>query len=111
MSLARNMAAVGQGATAAFEEVSVTNLRTNLMFRAKIEPIADKDLNTEFGRDARASHWLHVRDRAMDIQTMDKLSAIGGKFMVLPDGAPDNAASLHLKFTMMQGVPGKDDWA
>ena|ERR1035437_888257 len=102
MSLARQYAAVGQNATAAFEEEDCTNLRTGLPFRAKIEPIGDIELNTELGRDPRASDYFHVRDRTVEINTLDEISALGTKFMILPGNAPDNAASLHRKFTAMQ---------
>jgi hypothetical protein len=107
MSLALAMAAVGQNATAAFEEDDVKNLRTGQTFRAKIEPIADLELNTELGRDSRSSHWFHIRDRTVDMGAGDELTAIGARFIILPAAAPDNAASLHLKYMAMQ-LAGKD---
>ena len=96
------MAAVGQGATAAFEEEAVKNLRTGLVFRAKIEPLADLELNTALGRDPRSSHYFHVRDRAVDLVAGDEVTALGARFEILVGVAPDNAASVHLKFLAMQ---------
>jgi len=102
MSLARQIAAVGQLATAAIEEEVCRNLRTSLCFRAKIEPIEDIALNTELGRDARASDYFHVRDATVEILAGDRIEAFGNTFVILPGNAPDHAASLHLKFTAMQ---------
>lgn len=102
MSLARQFAAVGQNATAAFEEEDCINLRTGFQFRAKIEPIGDLELNTELGRDPRSSDYFHIRDSSADIISNDKISALGKTFQILTANAPDNAASLHRKFTAMQ---------
>ena len=102
MSLARQFAAVGQSATAAFEEEDCKNLRTNMAFRAKLEPIGDLELNTELGRDPRSSDYFHVRDATVDIMAGDEIAALGRTFKILPANAPDNAASLHRKFTAMQ---------
>lgn len=102
MSLARQFAAVGQSATAAFEEEDCVNLRTKQPFRAKIEPIADLELNSELGRDPRSSDYFHIRDAAVVILANDIISALGRQFKILPSHAPDNAASLHRKFQAMQ---------
>ena len=96
------MAAVGQRATAAFEEELVKNQRTGLVFRAKIEPLADLELNTALGRDPRSSHWFHVRDRGVDLIAGDEVTGLGARFLILPSAAPDNASSVHLKFLAEQ---------
>lgn len=102
MSLVRQYAAVGQNATAAFEEEDCQNLRTGLPFRAKIEPVGDLELSTELGGDPRASDYFHIRDNSAAINAGDEISAIGRTFKILPSGAPDNAASLHRRFKAMQ---------
>jgi hypothetical protein len=102
MSMARDMAMAGQTATAVFEEDDAKNLRTGKTFRAKIEPLADLELNTELGRDPRASHWFHILDRTVDMAAGDEVTALGARFKILPAAAPDNAASLHLKYLAMQ---------
>lgn len=110
MSLARNFSAVGQQATAVFEEEDVLNLRTNVVFRAKISPIQDTSLNTELGIDPRATDIFYVRDRRVCSKTIpgDQFSALGATFTVLPANDPDNPASLHLEYHCMKIVPGKD---
>lgn len=113
MSLARQFAAVGQSATAAFEEEDCKILRTNKTFRAKIVPIADIALNETIGKDPRATDTFYIRDTAMlrDINANEIVSALGSKFMLIPNKAPNNPASLHIEYDAVVGVPGKDDWA
>ena len=110
MSLARKFAAVGQKATAVFEEETVLNLRSGASFNAKIVPIGDTSLNTELGIDARATDIFYVRDRNLlgKIRAGDNVSALGAKFMILPKKDPDNPGSLHLEYQCMKLVPGKD---
>lgn len=98
MSLVRDMAAVGQLATADYEEEVCKNLRTGLSFRAKVQPIADMELNTELGRDAREAVTLHLRDRdAAAAQNMgDKIEAIGQTFQIVR--RTDNPATVHVEF-------------
>jgi hypothetical protein len=108
MSLARDFAAVGQMATAPFEEEVVTNLRTGKTFAAKVQPFAEFELDTSLGRDARESDTFHVLDRAAaaDIRKGDELATLGSKFEVLR--REDNPATLHVEFRCMKIVPGKD---
>lgn len=102
MSLAREMTAVGQAATADFEEEDVRNLRTGAVFKAKVQPIADIELNTELGRDPRESVLIHIRDRAVAaaINMNDQLEAIGEKFRAIR--RTDNPASFHVEFGCMK---------
>lgn len=109
MSLRREIMAVGQQATADFEEEDVKNLRTGISFRAKISPIQDTSLNTELGIDSRATDIFYVSDRSVEIKALDKLEAIGSRFQVLPRKTPNNPASLHLEFHCQCLVPGKDN--
>lgn len=111
MSLARQYAAVGQNATAAFEEEDVTHLPTKKIFRAKIVPVADVELNVALGRDAREAVTFHFRDQSVFqvVNDQDLVAAIGAKFRLTK--RTNNAASLHLEFGGIQGVPGVDDWA
>jgi hypothetical protein len=109
MSLGRELAAVGQMATAPFEEEDlVTNLRTGKTFAAKVQPFAEFELDTTQGRDARESITVHVRDRAAaaDIRPGDELATLGSKFAVLR--REDNPATLHVEFRCMKIVPEKD---
>lgn len=108
MSLVRDLTAVGQMATAPFEEDLVTNLRSGKIFNAKIEPVVELELDTDLGRDARESDNFHVRDRAAaaDIRKGDQLLALGSKFEVLR--RKDDPATLHIEFRAMRLVPGKD---
>jgi len=107
MSLARNFAAVGQQATAAFEEEDVVNLKTGKSFRAKISTIQDISLNTEMGIDPHATDIFYVRDRSLlgTILANQQLLALGAKFMVLPKNDPDNPVSLHLEYHCMKLGP------
>ena len=84
---------------------TVTSLRTGNTFRAEIEGISDLELMTELGVDSRASHWLYVRDKSADISSLDKLTALGAVFQVLPRSAPDSVASPQRKFLVMQLAP------
>lgn len=104
MSLARKFAAVGQQATAAFEEEDVVNLKTGRSFRAKISTIQDTSLNSEMGIDPRATDIFYVRDRSVlgTIIANQQLSALGAKFQVLPKNDPDNPVSLHLEYHCMK---------
>ena len=104
MSLARKMAAVGQQATAAFEEDKITNLRTGVSFMGKIVPIEDITMNSELGLDPRASATVYTLDRSVLAGTnaLDTWQALGSKFTVLPGKAADNPASLHLAFHVMK---------
>jgi len=113
MSLARQFAAVGQQATAAFEEELCTVLRTGKTFMAKIQPLGDAALNELAGVDPRATDMFHVRDRSMAGQILanDVIQALGRKFLLVPKTAPDNPTTLHLEYTAIVGVPGTDDWA
>jgi hypothetical protein len=108
MSLARDFAAVGQIATAPFEEEVVTNLRSGKSFTAKVQPFAELELDSQQGRDARESDTVHVADRAAaaDIRKGDQLATLGSKFEVLR--REDNPGSLHVEFRCMKIVPGKD---
>jgi hypothetical protein len=108
------MQMAGQTATATFEEVTVKNLRTGLVFRAKIQPLpSDVSLKTELGVDPRATDVFHVRDKSVlrGIKATDLFFSEGARFMYLPAVAPDNPAVLHLELHMQAGVPGVDDWA
>jgi|SRR5581483_2547665 len=107
MSLARNFAAVGQQATAAFEEEDVVNLKTGLTFRAKISNIQDTSLNTSAGIDPRATDIFYVRDRSQfgKILANQQLAALGAKFLVLPKNDPNNPVSLHLEYHCMKLGP------
>lgn len=104
MSLARDFAAVGQMATAAFEEEIVRNLRTGAIFRAKVAPIQDTSLNSELGIDPRATDIFYVRDKTVlgFTRAGDQFAALGAKFLVLPKNDPDNPASLHLEYHCMK---------
>jgi hypothetical protein len=97
MSMTRQMAVAGQTATAIFEEDSIKNLRTGLSFNAKISPMADTILNSELGIDPRATDLISCRDKTIDIQPGDRLSAQGKLLAVLPRNAPDNPAKIHLE--------------
>lgn len=106
MSFARRYAAAGQRATAAFEEDEVKCLRTEQIFRAKIEPIEDVSLNESTGRDARASDIFHVRKGQkadpIDLRALDIVTALGSRFQILPGKNPDNPACLHRIFHAMK---------
>lgn len=111
MSLARQFAAIGQNATAAFEEEDCKNLRTGLPFRAKIQPISDIELLTELGLDNREVCMIHTRDAAAAkcINDQELISFLDKKWRVVK--RMDNPVSLHTDFVCIKGVKGKDDWA
>lgn len=102
------MATAGQDATADFEEEEVRNLRSNLAFKAKIQPIQDVELNSELGRDHRESVLMHTRDfaAAAAIEMNDRLIAVGETLQVVRRS--DNPASLHVEFGCMKIIPGLD---
>jgi hypothetical protein len=111
VSLVRQFAAVGQNATAAFEEETITNERTGKSFLAKVQPITDLALLEAIGQDSREVVTIHTRDQAAanDLNEGDVLSTLNNSFKSIRTMA--NPASLHVAFICIRGLPGKDDWA
>ena len=96
------MAVVGQTATAFFDEDDVKNLRTGIMWKAKIQPVADMVLNEAMGRDARESCTFHFRDKKVvaDINMTDRLLANGETYVVLR--RTNNPISIHTEYGCMK---------
>lgn len=95
------MAAVGQVATAAFDEEDIVNLRTERQFRAKVVPLGDLELIGEgLGKDIREHVKIHTRNSAAaaEILPNEVLSMLGEKFKVLTDSRSNNPATLHIEF-------------
>ena len=111
MSLARQYAAVGQMATAAIEEETITNERTNKSFLAKVQPVTDITLLEALGQEGREVVSIHTRDQvaANDVNKGDILNTLNNSFKAIRTIA--NPASLHTDFICIRGIPGKDDWA
>jgi hypothetical protein len=91
---------------------SVLNLNTGRRFVAELEEIADRELNTELGRDAREEVFVRVEDRTamaeIDITTrlLVTLNGVDVALMVLRRS--DNPVSLQTEFGCTKLIPGKD---
>lgn len=95
-----------------FTADTVKNLTTGTAFAAEIEEIADIELNTELGRDARESILLHISDRsaaaALDLNTQVQFTIRGQLITCAITRRKDNPVSLQTEFGCRKIVPGKD---
>lgn len=88
------------------------NLRTGALFLAEIEEIADTELNTELGRDAREQLLMHVLDKtqAACIRSQEKIAVqlygVWTTFTVVR--RKDNPADPQVEFGLVKIVHGID---
>ena len=83
----------------------VTNLRTGKQLTVEIEEIADIELNTEMGRDAREAVLIHVNRADVDDQSMklnDRLKLGTVTFIALR--RKDNPMSPQVEFGCMKST-------
>jgi hypothetical protein len=106
MSLAAKYAAIGQRATAIFEEDVAVNLRTGEYFHAKLQEREDIILTEETGVDPRTSHYLQVRrEFNVDIQAQDHVEIKGRMILILPSVSADDPIKPHLKYAAQVLTP------
>lgn len=91
-----------------FSGDTATNQTNGREFTVEVEDVADIELNTALGRDARESVIIHTQDReaAEELVLGTRISVIGSLFKVLR--REDNPAKLQVEFGLMKIVPGKD---
>lgn len=108
MSIHLEASRFATGVREQFSGDRVKNLTTGEVFTAEILPVADKELNTALGRDARESDTFYVSNRPMaaKLNIGDLVEAIGHKFRLL--SRSDNPADPQVKFGAEKLNPSKD---